>query len=76
MAMARAMQAQSSEVVRCARCGYSCAADTWRLLPKERTLTSADLGDCVSGWPANAVVEVRACAGCGRAMARTAFRAA
>jgi hypothetical protein len=68
------MKPRPSEVVRCARCGYACSADVWRELPKERTLTSADLGGCVSEWPANAVVEVRACAGCGGAMARRAFR--
>jgi hypothetical protein len=76
MVMARAVQARSIEVVvRCARCGYACPADAWRRLPKERTLTGADLTGCVSGWPADAVVEVRACEGCGSAMARRAYRA-
>jgi hypothetical protein len=58
--------------VRCARCGYACAASAWGALPKERTLTPADVAGYVSAWPANAVVEVRACAGCGGAIARRA----
>jgi hypothetical protein len=66
------MQASAGDVVRCPRCGHASAADAWRALPKERTLTRADLAGCVSEWPADAVVEVRACRGCGGAIARRA----
>jgi hypothetical protein len=45
----------------------------WRALPKQRILTSADLSDCVSVWPPDAVIEVRACARCGGAIARRAI---
>jgi hypothetical protein len=66
--MAAAMQTRV--MVRCARCGHTCSRDAWRALPTQRTLTSVDLGACVSSWPAGAVVEVRACTGCGAAIAR------
>jgi hypothetical protein len=39
-------------------------------MPSERTLTRADLTGYVNEWPANAVVEVRSCAGCGGPIAR------
>jgi hypothetical protein len=64
------LQVRSREVIRCARCGHACAADAWLTQPPVRTLTRADLGACVTQWPSDAVVEVRACAGCGGAMAR------
>jgi hypothetical protein len=60
------------QVVTCARCGHACPAAAWRALPRERTLTRADLAGYVSDWPVNAVVEVRSCAGCGGAIARRA----
>jgi hypothetical protein len=34
------------------------------------TLTALQVRDYVSAWPAEAVVEVRPCGGCGRAIAR------
>jgi hypothetical protein len=71
-----AILAWSTDVVRCARCGHSCPADAWQALPRERTLTRDELTGYVSQWPVDAVVEVRACAGCGRAMARRARVAA
>jgi hypothetical protein len=58
-------------IIKCARCGHACPADAWRALPTERRLTRADVAGYVSDWPANAVVEVRPCAGCGGAIART-----
>jgi hypothetical protein len=42
------------------------------MLPKQRTLTRADLAAYVSVWPPDAVVEVRACGGCGASIARCA----
>jgi hypothetical protein len=69
---ARTQRETPAGSVRCARCGHSCAPEVWRALPVQRTLTSVDLGACVSTWPAGAVVEVRACLGCGAAIARRA----
>jgi hypothetical protein len=71
-ASAAARAAPSSDVVRCARCGHAISLDAWRGLPRERTLTRADVGAYVSGWPADAVVEVRRCAGCDTPIARRA----
>jgi hypothetical protein len=62
-------EAPSKDTVRCARCSR---AHTWRALPKERTLTGADVAAYVSAWPARAAVEVRTCAGCGSPIARRA----
>jgi ribosomal protein S27E len=64
------MQANSGVVVRCACCGRASPLEAWRALPTMATLTASTLRDYVSAWPADAVVEVRACAGCGRAIAR------
>ncbi len=63
------MVTETSQTVRCARCR---AAHAWRALPKERTLTRADVAAYVSAWPARVTVEVRTCAGCGLAIARRA----
>ena len=67
-----AATAWSRNVVRCARCGHESTAEEWRARPSVRTLTSAELVGHVKPWPADAVVEVRACAGCGGSMARSA----
>jgi hypothetical protein len=64
------VQACSSDVVRCSRCGHACPMDAWRALPTQQTLTHQDLGGCVSAWPPDAVIEVRACVRCGAAIAR------
>ncbi len=45
-------------------------AAVWHALPKERTLTPADVGGHVLTWPNDAVVEVRRCAGCDAPIAR------
>jgi hypothetical protein len=62
----------AADLVRCARCGHAMPFDAWRALPRERTLTHADLGSYVNAWPEGAVVEVRSCRGCGAAIARRA----
>ena len=67
-----AMPARLTEEVRCARCGHTCSAASWRALPRQRTLRPDELAGYVSRWPLDAVVEVRACSGCGSAMARRA----
>jgi hypothetical protein len=61
-------------IVRCARCGRSWTADLWLQLPLQRMLASEDLAAHVSAWPADAVVQVRPCSGCGAPIARTAPR--
>jgi hypothetical protein len=61
-----------TEIVRCARCGRSWTAELWRQLPLERMLSSRDVAQHVSAWPKDAVVQIRACTGCGGSIARTA----
>jgi len=63
-----------TQIVRCARCGRSWTAELWMQLPLVRMLSSQDVAAHVSAWPANAVVQIRACTGCGGAIARTAGR--
>lgn len=60
------------DTVRCARCSRTWPAQTWRSLPKERTLTHADVAAYVSEWPPSMTVEVRICSGCGAPIARRA----
>jgi hypothetical protein len=62
--------AERRDVVQCARCGHACAVATWRALPRQHALTRADLAGVVTEWPSGMTVEVRACASCGRPMAR------
>jgi hypothetical protein len=57
-------------VVVCARCGHVCGLSAWRARHVERRITSEDLAGQVSAWPDGVVVEVRACGGCGGAIAR------
>lgn len=61
-----------TEIVRCARCGRSWPAEAWSQLPLQRMLGATDVAAHVSTWPADAVVQIRSCTGCGRAIARTA----
>jgi hypothetical protein len=56
--------------VRCARCNRVWSAHAWKALPKQRTLTGADVAAYARPWPADAAVEVRACSGCGAEIAR------
>jgi hypothetical protein len=51
----------------CATCGD---ASVWRDLPALTTLSASEVNAHVIGWPAGAVVEVRACRRCGRRLAR------
>jgi hypothetical protein len=75
MATAVATQACVGPAIRCARCGHTVPEDVWRTLPTERRLTRADLAGYVQPWPPNAVVEVRPCSKCGRAIARRIMNA-
>jgi hypothetical protein len=61
-----------SAVVRCARCGHTCPAEVWSELPLEQTLGPQHLATYVSTWPADVIVQIRACRGCGGRVARTA----
>jgi hypothetical protein len=56
------------------RSGYS--QGEWLALSIVDTLTSRELLHCVIAWEAARVIEVRACATCGRSMARATTRAA
>jgi hypothetical protein len=58
------------DVVQCARCGHACAVAAWRAMPPQHALGRADLAGVVTEWPAGVTVEVRACAACGRPIAR------
>lgn len=58
--------------VSCPGCGRRYAIEAWRALPAVSTLSGADVGRHLLEWPAGWRVEVRACGGCGRRMARTA----
>jgi hypothetical protein len=56
--------------IRCSRCGLRYVASAWRELDQVGTLTSTDVRAIVTDWPRSAVVEVRACRGCGGNLAR------
>jgi hypothetical protein len=66
----------ATRAIECSACGYAYSSRTWAALPVVRTLTSGDLHAYVSVWEDARVIEVRACARCGRSMARTTTRAA
>jgi hypothetical protein len=66
---AMSVQTQSSGT-RCGGCGRQYSASTWRELSQVRMLTRHEVGAYVSVWPEDAVIDVRSCRGCGRAMAR------
>ena len=63
-------------VVVCARCGHASRLDSWLARPARRTITPAELAGQVSAWPDGAVIEVRACTGCGGDVARLRAHAA
>jgi hypothetical protein len=65
-----AIQGHPKDTVCCARCGHTCSIEAWSRLPRQQTLTRTELVGCVSGWPVDAVVDVRPCAGCGGLIAR------
>lgn len=61
----------SGEVV-CAGCRCAYSPPAWRALSIVSTLTSRELHAYVVAWEDSRVIEVRACAKCGRSMARAA----
>jgi hypothetical protein len=59
-----------AESVRCGRCGRVCSIEAWLALPTVATFGWGEVAGHVSEWPRGDVVEVRACGGCGGAVAR------
>ena len=55
----------------CGGCGHAYSSGAWSSLAVVRTLTSHELHAYLSSWEDARVIEVRACAQCGRTMART-----
>jgi hypothetical protein len=62
--------------IECGACRRAYSFIAWSSLAVVRTLTSHELRAYVSTWEDARVIEVRACATCGRSMARTTTRAA
>ncbi len=60
----------------CAGCRSAFTREEWAALSIVDTLTSRELGLYVLGWEAARVIEIRACATCGRCIARATARAA
>ena len=60
----------AAPAVRCP-CGHTYSRAAWRALPTVATLTGGDVHAYVVGWPADCLVEVRACHRCDRRIART-----
>jgi hypothetical protein len=58
------------ESISCGRCRRSYSRLAWGSLPKVCTLTADDVQKHVIDWRDERVIEVRACAACGRSMAR------
>ena len=69
-ANAGAGAAARASMVQCVSCHRAWTLEAWRALPETARLTAGDVRDYVVGWPASAVVEVRACEGCARPIAR------
>lgn len=72
MNAAMSLPVRSEDLVRCGRCGHRIEAATWRKLPRVHTLSSAELAPHVHAWPADVIVEVRACPSCRVPIARRA----
>jgi hypothetical protein len=60
----------------CAGCRSGYSRGEWLALSIVDTLTSRELSHYVIAWEDARVIEVRACATCGRSMARATTRAA
>jgi hypothetical protein len=57
-------------VTRCAGCGSAYGAAQWSALALVKRVDAGELLSFVRPWPADLVVEARACARCGRPMSR------
>ena len=62
--------AEEIERISCGRCRRTYSWLAWGSLPKVCTLTADDVQKHVIDWRDERVIEVRACAACGRSMAR------
>jgi hypothetical protein len=60
----------SSAPIRCAHCGHAYTRASWAELRAVHTLDRATVDAHLSRWPANMTIEVRACSGCAKPMAR------
>jgi hypothetical protein len=58
------------QTISCFDCGERYSSDRWSELPSVRTLTGSEVSAYVVAWPADSVVEVRACRVCRKPMAR------
>jgi hypothetical protein len=63
--------ATKERAVRCGSCGHTHSAAAWRARPMLHVLGASDVRAHVVGWTDGAI-EVRACAACGRSIARLA----
>jgi len=57
--------------IRCATCGHTHSPSVWAARPTLRLIREEELRPYVVAWNERAI-EVRACAGCGREIARLA----
>jgi len=71
-----ALPVNSTRAILCGGCGHEYSSGTWSALAVVHTLTSLELHAYLSAWEEARVIEVRACAECGRPMARTTTHAA
>jgi hypothetical protein len=62
-------QVHEGRAVRCAACGHTHTAAAWRAGPTLEVLDAKDVRRYVVGWE-DVAIEVRACAKCGRGIAR------
>jgi Zn ribbon nucleic-acid-binding protein len=56
--------------IACGRCGASYTRPSWSRLAHVETLTAGHVTRHLQSWPEDSVIEIRACAACGRSMAR------
>ena len=70
--MNAANAANGTSPIECAGCRRAYSRGAWLALPVVRRLTGGELSEIVIAWEKTRVIEVRACTGCGRKMARVA----
>ncbi len=56
--------------VQCGACLRAYSRSDWEVLPLVHSLSGREVGRILVGWHEARAVEVRACRGCGRAIAR------
>ena len=70
IALPRVQVAPEPDHISCGRCRRAYSRVAWASLPKVCTLTADDVQRHVIDWHDERIIEVRACAACGRSMAR------